>query len=260
MHYYQFNIGDYKSHTEHLSEMEDLAYRRLLDWYYLHESPIPLDESEVARQIRMRSHIDCIASVLREYFERTDDGWIHHRANKEMAKAGDKSQKASESAKVRWSKQRNANALPTQSESNATHDTEHITQNTRHKKSATAVAAPEGVSQEVWDTFVQQRKASRAVITPVVIKTIAAEAQKAGWTLDKALAECAARGWRGFKAEWVQPKQSFAQQAADVARSTVPAVNRGPDPALVRIEQDLKRAVPMPDYIRQQINSVIKKV
>jgi hypothetical protein len=93
-----------------------------------------------------------------------------------------------------------------------------------------------------------------------VIKTIAAEAQKAGWTLDKALAECAARGWRGFKAEWVQPKQSFAQQAADVARTTVPAVNRGPDPALVRIEQDLKRAVPMPDYIRQQINSVIKKV
>jgi hypothetical protein len=128
------------------------------------------------------------------------------------------------------------------------------------KKKATVVAAPEGVSQEVWDTFVQQRKASRAVITPVVIKTIAAEAQKAGWTLDKALAECAARGWRGFKAEWVQPKQSFAQQAADIARTTVPAVNRGPDPALVRIEQDLKRAVPMPDYIRQQINSVIKKV
>lgn len=128
------------------------------------------------------------------------------------------------------------------------------------KKKATVVAAPEGVSQEVWDTFVQQRKASRAVITPVVIKTIAAEAQKAGWTLDQALAECAARGWRGFKAEWVQPKQSFAQQAADIARSTVPAVNRGPDPALVRIEQDLKRAVPMPDYIRQQINSVIKKV
>jgi hypothetical protein len=128
------------------------------------------------------------------------------------------------------------------------------------KKKATVVAAPEGVSQEVWDTFVQQRKASRAVITPVVIKTIAAEAQKAGWTLDKALAECAARGWRGFKAEWVQPKQTFAQQAADVARSTVPAVNRGPDPALVRIMEDRQKAAPMPDHIRAQINSVLRKV
>jgi uncharacterized protein YdaU (DUF1376 family) len=130
MHYYQFNIGDYKSHTEHLSDMEDLAYRRLLDWYYLHETPIPLDEAEVSRQIRMRSHSDCIAIVLREYFERTDDGWIHHRADKELAKAGDKSQKASDSAKARWNKQKDANALQPKSEGNATHNTEHITQNT----------------------------------------------------------------------------------------------------------------------------------
>jgi uncharacterized protein YdaU (DUF1376 family) len=132
MHYYQFNIGDYKSHTEHLSEMEDLAYRRLLDWYYLHECPIPLDENEVARQIRMRSHIDCITTVLQEYFDRTTEGWIHHRANKEMEKAGEKSQKASDSAKARWNKVKDANALQSQSNSNATHNTRHITQDTIH--------------------------------------------------------------------------------------------------------------------------------
>lgn len=130
MHYYQFNIGDYKSHTEHLSEMEDLAYRRLLDWYYLHESAIPLDIQETARQIRMRSHTDCIAVVLQEYFERTDDGWVHHRANKEIAKTGEKSAKASASAKARWNKDSDANALPTQSESNATHNPLPITQDT----------------------------------------------------------------------------------------------------------------------------------
>ena len=112
--------------------MEDLVYRRLLDWYYLHECPIPLDESEISRQIRMRSHIESIAIVLQEYFERTDDGWIHNRANKEIAKAGDKSEKASASAKARWSK-KDANALPTQSERNATQDTEHITHNIEHK-------------------------------------------------------------------------------------------------------------------------------
>lgn len=130
MHYYQFNIGDYKSHTEHLSEMEDLTYRRLLDWYYLHETPIPLDLNEVARQIRMRSHTECIATVLEEYFESSPNGWIHHRANAELAKAGDKSKKASESARARWNKSNDANALPTQSESNATHNTRHKTQDT----------------------------------------------------------------------------------------------------------------------------------
>jgi uncharacterized protein YdaU (DUF1376 family) len=132
MHYYQFNIGDYNSHTMHLSEIEDLTYRRLLDWYYLHESSIPLDLNEVSRQIRMRTHSDCIATVLQEFFERTPDGWIHHRANKEIEKVGDKSQKASASAKARWSKPKDANALQTQSESNATHNTLPITQDTEH--------------------------------------------------------------------------------------------------------------------------------
>jgi uncharacterized protein YdaU (DUF1376 family) len=207
MHYYQFNIGDYKSHTEHLSEMEDLTYRRLLDWYYLHESPIPLDESEVARQIRMRSHSDCIAVVLREYFERTDDGWIHHRANKELAKAGDKSQKASESAKARWSKQKDANALPTQSEGNATHNTEHITQNTRHKKSATVVACPLDVSEQVWQDWLALRKAKKASVTATVLEGARKEAFKLDWPLEKFLAEWCTRGSQGLKAEWIADKQ-----------------------------------------------------
>ncbi|MEY2870420.1 MAG: hypothetical protein RLZZ146_343 [Bacteroidota bacterium] len=132
MHYYQFNIGDYKSHTEHLSEMEDLTYRRMLDWYYLHEKPLPTDYGEIARLIRMRSHIDCIAVVLHEFFDLVDGGWIHHRANAEIAKAGEKSNKASESAKARWNKVKDANALPAQSESNATQDPLPITQDTEH--------------------------------------------------------------------------------------------------------------------------------
>ena len=139
MHYYQFNIGDYKSHTEHLSEMEDLAYRRLLDWYYLHESPIPRDIAETARQIRMRTHTECIATVLQEYFQETDSGWTHGRADKEIAKTGEKSAKAAESAKKRWDKE--ANAMRTHSEGNATHNTLPITQDTKHNSVAKATGA-----------------------------------------------------------------------------------------------------------------------
>lgn len=114
--------------------MEDLAYRRLLDWYYLHETPIPLDITETSRQIRMRTHCDCIATVLQEYFVRTDGGWTHGRADKEIAKTGDKSAKASESAKKRWAM--DANAMRTHSEGNATHNTRHITQDTDKKPSS----------------------------------------------------------------------------------------------------------------------------
>jgi hypothetical protein len=78
------------------------------------------------------------------------------------------------------------------------------------------IVAPEGVSVEVWDSFVQQRKKTRGVITPTVMKNISAEAAKANWTLEQALAEISARGWRGFKAEWVQDKRiSKAQQQQD---------------------------------------------
>ena len=253
MHYYQFNIGDYHSHTLHLSEIEDLTYRRLLDWYYLHESPIPLDLNEVSRQIRMRTHSDCIATVLQEFFERTADGWIHHRANKEIEKVGDKSQKASASAKARWNKVSDANALQTQSEGNATHNTLPITQDTEHKKKATSVAPPEGVSDSVWQEFKSLRKAKKAPITQRAIDALTNEANKAGWTLEKALEECVVRGWQAFKADWVATKAN----PADIVRITVPSKNE-PDPQLLKIIADAKNAAPMPDFVRQFAKQVKK--
>jgi uncharacterized protein YdaU (DUF1376 family) len=237
----------------HLSEIEDLTYRRLLDWYYLHESSIPLDLNEVSRQIRMRSHSDCIATVLQEFFERTPDGWIHHRANKEIEKVGDKSQKASASAKARWSKPKDANALQTQSEGNATHNTEHITHNTEHKKKATSVAPPEGVSDSVWQEFKSLRKAEKAPITQRAIDALTNEANKAGWTLEKALEECIVRGWQAFKADWVATKAN----PADIVRITVPSKNE-PDPQLLKIMADAKNAAPMPDFVRQFAKQVKK--
>ena len=227
MHYYQFNIGDYKSHTEHLSEMEDLTYRRLLDWYYLHETPIPLDELEVARQIRMRSHSDCIAVVLREYFECTDDGWIHHRANKELEKAGDKSQKASESAKARWNRQKDANALPTQCESNATQNTEHRTQNTETKKKATAVACPPDVQEQVWQDWLSLRKAKKASVTETVVNGARQEAQKLGWPLEQFLVEWCTRGSQGLKAEWIKPDQQSMSKTGLMNKKVISGLTRG---------------------------------
>lgn len=118
--------------------------------------------------------------------------------------------------------------------------------------------APEGVSPEVWDSFVKQRKTKKAQITVNVMTAIEREAQKAGWSLDAALNEIVVRNWQSFKADWVQPKQTFAQQAADVVRVTVPS-QTGPDPALLKIEQDRKKATPMPSHIREQINQVLRK-
>lgn len=121
MHYYEFNIGDYMRDTAHLDEMEDLAYRRMLDLYYLKESPLPKSIPEIAKLIRMRTHSESIANVLREYFTLTDSGYVNGKANATLIKIYDKSEKAKKSAEKRWELQRlkNANALQTDSERNA---------------------------------------------------------------------------------------------------------------------------------------------
>ena len=87
MHYYSFNIGDYASHTRHLTAIEDLAYRRLLDLYYLHEQQLNESSTTVARLINMRDHATEVAAVLEEFFELVDGrGWINCRADEEIAK------------------------------------------------------------------------------------------------------------------------------------------------------------------------------
>jgi len=82
MHYYQFHIGDYRAATSHLSNEEDLAYRRLLDMYYDSESPIPTDIDWVSRRLRLGS--DVVMSVLTDMFEPTEKGWVNKRADAEI--------------------------------------------------------------------------------------------------------------------------------------------------------------------------------
>jgi uncharacterized protein YdaU (DUF1376 family) len=77
MHYYQFSIGDYRAATAHLSNEEDLAYRRLLDMYYDTEQKIPLDTQWVARRLRVDTKT--VNAVLSDMFVKHDDGWFHSR-------------------------------------------------------------------------------------------------------------------------------------------------------------------------------------
>lgn len=83
MHYYQFSIGDYRAATTHLSNEEDLAYRRLLDMYYDTEKPIPTDTTWVARRLRLG--INVVVSVLEDMFALTDEGWRHARCDDVIA-------------------------------------------------------------------------------------------------------------------------------------------------------------------------------
>ena len=103
-----------------------------------------------------------------------------------------------------------------------------------------ALSVPVGLTPERekaaynYITWIESKKAQ---ITQTVINDIAKQANMAGWTLEDALKETIVRNWQSFKADWVASKTTFAQQVADIARTTVPG-KKERDPALVKLDQD----------------------
>lgn len=85
MHYYQFNIGDYASHTARLSPMEDLAYRRMLDLYYLNERPLNGCSADVAREIGLADFSSDVEYILNKFFTKVDDTFTQKRVDNEIA-------------------------------------------------------------------------------------------------------------------------------------------------------------------------------
>ena len=124
---------------------------------------------------------------------------------------------------------------------------------TEKRQRATSVAPPDGVSQSVWQEFVNHRKSKKAQVTQLVIDGIQKEADKAGFSLEDALKEVVVRNWQGFKAEWVLPKPTFG----DMARVSVAPV-QGRDPALLKLDEDKKHTGPPPPEIMAQIRNALK--
>ena len=118
MHYYQFNIGDYASHTRHLTNLEDLAYRRLLDAYYLQEHTLSVGITSVARQINMREYETEVKAVLEEFFTLTDEGWFHQRVDKEIKHFQAKRQQASNAGKASAERRNNIRSTDVQPTNN----------------------------------------------------------------------------------------------------------------------------------------------
>lgn len=104
MNYYKHHIGDYSKDTAHLTMLEDGAYRRLMDVCYGSERPLPLERRAIYRLARAVSADDraAVDTVLQEFFREFPDGWRQKRCDEEIAKAVAKSDKARESAMLRW--------------------------------------------------------------------------------------------------------------------------------------------------------------
>jgi hypothetical protein len=144
--------------------------------------------------------------------------------------------------------------------SNASNVTNALPEKRREEKSidikkerATSVACPPDVSQQIWGDWVALRKSKKAPITQTVLNGAIAEAKILGWPLEKFLAEWCSRGSQGLKAEWI-----VKPNPADKVRLTVAPSNE-PDPALLKIEEDAKKATPIPFEVLARMAQIRQK-
>ena len=230
MHYYKHYIGDYRRDTSHLTLLEHGIYRQLIDSYCLDEVPLTNDLAKLMRSHSVRSAEEqqALQNVLTDFFELTENGYIHKRCEKTVAEYHGKSDKARQSANARWHRENNglqssdANAMQTHTEGNANHkpltiNQEPIKNNKRAPRfDAVRHLVSLGVFEQVAKDYCQQRKKKP---TMTAIDGIYKQATKAGISLNKALEICCARGWEGFKAEWVKDKPQPGQQLTPYQQS-----------------------------------------
>jgi hypothetical protein len=133
-------------------------------------------------------------------------------------------------------------------------ETETETEAETKKETKTAIAVcPINVDEQVWSDFLALRKVKKAPMTVTALAGIKREADKANWSIDKAISECVARGWTGFKADWVAEK---ANRFDVVLTTTPPPANQ--DAALKQIMEDDKKAVPPPFEVLKRMAELRK--
>lgn len=105
MRFYNFDIDDYRAATAHLSMEEHYIYRWLIDEYYETEQPIPHERRLLMRRMRLTSdQAELLDIVLDEFFDGTEEGYVHARIEGDLEKIYAKSAKARASAEARWKK------------------------------------------------------------------------------------------------------------------------------------------------------------
>jgi uncharacterized protein YdaU (DUF1376 family) len=221
MHYYKRNLGDYAKKCGRLSMLQHGAYTLLIDSCYDREKFPTIDEALEWTWASTEAEIEAVKFVLSRFFKLTEDGtYVQDRILMELleyhAKADINKRIAIERETKR--KQTYTNRAPIVNEPTPNHKPETINQKPVNKRQA--VERPDGVLENVWNDFLALRKAKRSPLTQTALDAIEREAEKVPMTIGEALLICCARGWQGFKAEWVvdlatkakATPVSFAQQ------------------------------------------------
>jgi hypothetical protein len=144
---------------------------------------------------------------LHEFFQESDEGFIHNRCDVEITKYRAKSEQASRAGKASAVARASASLTPVQRSLNQSLiiNQESLIINKESKKT---IPIPDGMDVSVWEDYLKVRKAAKKPLTETALKGLTREAEKAKISLKEAIQICCERGWIGFKADWIRESKS----------------------------------------------------
>lgn len=214
-------IGDYLADTSRLTTEQHGAYFLLIMDYW-RNGPPPDDAGTLAQITRLSPDAWSIAQAkLMQFFSIENGVWHHKRIDAELIAAkenkGKAQAKAKAAAEARWGKHSNDAPSNAPSIPQAMHEEcpspspsptpSKATANSKADASASPRFDPKaelttrGVDPQTANDFLQNRKKGK--LTQTALNGIITEADKAGYSLERALALACKRGWQSFEAAWV---------------------------------------------------------
>jgi len=196
------------------------AYTLLIDSCYDRERFPTREEAIEWTWALNQEETVAVEFVLSRLFTLVDGRYVQTRIQEEIDEYHGKSLKNKKIAIDREAKRKENSTTRTRTVHESPPNHKPLTTNQEPlTKNQVTTTPPDGVSLAIWQDFVSLRKAKRAAVTKTALQGIEREAQKAGLTLQAALQEMCARGWTGFKAEWLQKKGSYHESLTTTGSS-----------------------------------------
>jgi len=102
--YFPFYPNDWVGslRVDQLTATEERGYFRLLcSAWALPDCTLPADEKSLLRWSKIEDPKE-LRNVLKQFFDKTKDGWRNEKLYEKWKKSNEKHKSASESAKIRW--------------------------------------------------------------------------------------------------------------------------------------------------------------
>jgi uncharacterized protein YdaU (DUF1376 family) len=250
MHYYKRNIGDYAKKAGRLTMLQHGSYTLLIDSCYDREVFPTLEQALEWTWASTEAEVEAVKFVLSRFFKLDDDGcYVQDRILYELLEYHGKADTNKRIAIERETKRRESRTKREQSvdepppnhkplttnQEPITINQEPIVKGTRGSRLSADFVLP-----TEWADWAKQER-------PDLDLRSVGEQFRDYWSA-KAGSGSTKLDWQATWRNWVRnQKQAFKQ--ADIARTTVPSSSER-DPALAKLDEDMKNSKPNPEILK----------